>query len=87
LVYPGIKIKAIKGNTLLTDANFNDIRSDLGVKTVPVHAQIGWCVPEAEQSWCDTAVLFHEGLYGIAYLSVVHHSVCVLRKWVRKITL
>jgi len=82
MVYPVVKIKAIEGSALLSDANFNKIRTDLGIKAVSIHAQIGRRVSEAEQSWCDTAVLFHECLYRIAWLSVVHHSFCLLRKWV-----
>ena len=65
MVYPGIQIKAIKGNTLLSDANFNEIRPYLGVKAVPVHAQIEGRVPEADQSWRNRAGLFHERLYCI----------------------
>jgi hypothetical protein len=38
VVYPDIQIKAIKGNTLLSDANFNEIRPYLGIKAVSVHA-------------------------------------------------
>ena len=65
MVYPGIQIKAIKGNTLLSDANFNEIRTYLGVKAVPVHAQIEGGVPETDQSRSDRAGLFHERLYCI----------------------
>jgi hypothetical protein len=65
VVYPDIQIKAIKGNTLLSDANFNEIRPHLGVKAVPVHAQIEGRIPEAEQSWGDRAVLFHDRWYCI----------------------
>jgi hypothetical protein len=45
LIHPGIQIKPVKCNTLLSDANFNQIRPDLGVKAVPVHAQIEGRVP------------------------------------------
>ena len=65
MVYPGIKIKAIKGNTLYSDANFNEIRPYLGIKAAPVHAQIEGRVPEADQSWRNMAGLFHERLYCI----------------------
>jgi hypothetical protein len=65
VVYPGIQIKAIKGNTLLSDANFNEIRPYLGVKAVPVHAEIEGSVPEADQSWSDRVGLFHVRLYCI----------------------
>jgi hypothetical protein len=53
LIHPGVQIKPVKGNTLLSDANFNQIRPHLGVKTVPVHAQIEGRVPQPDQSWCN----------------------------------
>jgi len=65
VVYPGIQIKAIKGNTLLSDANFNEIRPYLGIKAVSVHAQIEGSVPETDQSWSDRAGLFYERLHCI----------------------
>lgn len=65
MVYPGIQIRAIKGNTLLSDANFNEIWPYLGVKAVPVHAEIEGSVPEADQSWSDRVGLFHVRLYCI----------------------
>jgi hypothetical protein len=45
LVHPGIQIKAIKGNTLFADRDLNEIRTDLGVKAVPVHTQIEGRIP------------------------------------------
>jgi len=63
LVYPGIQFKAIKGNTLLSDANFNEIRPYLGVKAVPVHAQVAGRVPEAEQARKEKFCLFHVRCY------------------------
>ena len=74
MVYPGIQIKTIKGNTLLSDANFNEIRPYLGVKAVPVHAQIEGSVPETDQSWSDRVGLFHEQVYCIAFNQIVDHS-------------
>jgi hypothetical protein len=65
LIHPGIQFKAIEGNALFPDANFNEIRPYLGVKAVSVHAQIGGRVPEADQSWGNRAGLFHERLYCI----------------------
>jgi len=65
LIHPGIQIKPVKGNTLLSDANFNQIRPHLGVKTVPVHAQIEGRVPQSDQSWCDGAGLLHAHEYSI----------------------
>ena len=50
MVYPGIKIKAIKGNTLLSDANFNEIRPYLGIEAVAIHAEVARRIPKANQS-------------------------------------
>jgi len=84
LIYPGIQIKAIKGNTLLSDANFSQIRSCLGVKAVPVHAQVGGCVPEADESRGDGGVLFHEPLYDIAFNQIVDRNPGTAQKRVQK---
>ena len=84
MVYPGIQIKAIKGNTLLSDANFSQIRSCLGVKAVPVHAQIEGGVPEADQSRGNSAVLFHEQVYDIAFNQVVDRNPGTAQKCVQK---
>jgi hypothetical protein len=59
LVHPGVKIKSIESNPLLPDTNFNQIRPYLGIKAVPVHAQIERRVPQSDQSRCDSAVLLH----------------------------
>jgi len=40
MVHPGVQIKAVEGNTLFADLNFNKIRTNLGVKSVPVHPKI-----------------------------------------------
>jgi hypothetical protein len=50
LINPGIHFKPVKGNVLSSDANFNEIRSDLGVKAVSVHAEVEGRVPQSDQS-------------------------------------
>jgi hypothetical protein len=63
LVHPAVQIKAIKGNTLFADRNFNEIRSDFCVKSVPVHAQIERRIPQPDKPWCNKvrcAGLLHE---------------------------
>ena len=84
MIYPGIQFKAVKGNTLLSDAYFSQIWSHLGIKAVPVHAQIGRRIPEAEQSGCDTTVLFHGRLYDIAFNQMVDRNPGALHKQVQK---
>jgi len=87
LIYPGVEFKSVEGDALLADANFHEIRTYLSIEAVAIHAQIERRIPEADQSRRDTAVLFHEGLYCVACLPVVDHSVCVFRKLARKLTL
>jgi hypothetical protein len=45
LIYPDVQIKAVEGNTLFADLNFNKIRTNLGVKAVPVHPNIERRIP------------------------------------------
>jgi hypothetical protein len=45
MVHPGVQIKAIEGNALFPDSDFNEIRTDLGVEAVPVHPQIEGRIP------------------------------------------
>jgi hypothetical protein len=80
LIHPGVEFKSVEGDALFSDADFNEIRANLGIEAVAVHAQVARRIPEADQSRRDTAVLFHEGLYSVEWLPVVDHSVCVLRK-------
>ena len=87
MIYPGVEFKSVEGDALFTDADFNEIRPNLGVKAVAVHAQVAGCVAEADQSRRDTAVLFHKGLHCVECLPVVDHSFCVLAKLARKLTL
>jgi hypothetical protein len=63
LVHPAVQIKAIKGNTLSTDRNFNEIRTDLRVESIPVHAQIERRIPQPDKPWGNKvrcAGLLHE---------------------------
>ena len=57
MVHPGVQIKAVEGNALFADLNFNEIRTNFSIKAVPVHAQIEGRVPQPDQSWCDGAMV------------------------------
>jgi len=50
LIYPGIQFKAVKGNALLSDAYFSQIRSYLGIKAVSVHAQISGRIAKPDET-------------------------------------
>ena len=56
MIYPGVQIKAVEGNTLCANPDFNEARSDLGVEAIPVHSQIEGRVPQPDQPWCDGAM-------------------------------
>jgi len=45
--YPGVEFKPVEGNTLLTDGNVGEIRSDFGVEAVAVHAEVRGCIAKA----------------------------------------
>jgi len=45
VIHKGIQIKAVEGNALFADLNFDKIRANLGVKAVPVHPNIEWRIP------------------------------------------
>jgi len=45
MVHPGVQIKAVEGNTLCANPDFNEMRSDLGVEAIPVHSQIEGRIP------------------------------------------
>jgi len=50
LVHPGVQVKAVEGDTLLADGNSGEMRSDFGVETVAVHAEVERDVAEPDES-------------------------------------
>jgi len=52
-IRPLIKLKPIKGNALLTDWDFRDVRSDLRIETISVHAKVIWRVPQSQKAWSN----------------------------------
>jgi hypothetical protein len=50
LIHPGVQIKSVEGDTLLTDRDFSQIGPDFGLEAVPVHTQVMRRVPEADQA-------------------------------------
>jgi len=53
MVHPCVQIKAIEGNSLLADSNFNEIRTDLGVEAVLIHPQIEGRISQSDKPWSD----------------------------------
>jgi hypothetical protein len=50
LICPGIEVKTIKSNALLSDRNFSEVGAYFDIKSVAVHAKIKGCVPESNES-------------------------------------
>jgi len=84
VIHPGIQFKPVKCNPLLPNRNYHQTGPYLSVKAVSVHAQIEGRVPEADQSWSDRAVLFHEPLYDIAFNQIVDRNPGTAQKRVQK---
>jgi hypothetical protein len=50
IVYPAVQFKPIESDALAADAHLDDVRSDLGVEPIPVHAQITGRVAKPDKS-------------------------------------
>ena len=48
VVDPGIEFKPVEANSLLANWDFCQVRSDLSIKPVAIHADVPRCVPEAD---------------------------------------
>jgi hypothetical protein len=48
VVDPGIEFKPVEGDALGADRDFREVRPDLGVEAVAVHADVAGSVAEAQ---------------------------------------
>ena len=48
MIYPGVQIKPIKGDTLFTDRNFDEIGPDFAVKPIFVHTHVTGSIPQPD---------------------------------------
>lgn len=53
VIPPRVQVKAVKGHTLLADANLRYIRPHFRVEAVAVHAEVGRRIPETNDPGCD----------------------------------
>jgi len=49
ILHPVVQFKSIEGNPLVADANLGQIRPDLGVESVAVHAEVEGSIPQADE--------------------------------------
>lgn len=45
---PRVEFKPIEGYSLAADADLTDEGANLGIKAIPVHAEVSWGVSESE---------------------------------------
>lgn len=53
MIHPSVHFKAVEGDTLSADADFEQGRAYFSVKAVAIHAQVGWFIAEADQTGLD----------------------------------
>jgi len=53
LLRPGVHFKAVKGDTLFADGNLRQLRPNIAIESVFVHAQVGRGIAEADQAGLD----------------------------------
>ena len=61
MIYPGVQLKAVEGNPLPTNRDLGEVRADLNVEAVAVHADVAWGIAKAKQAWCKGQWSFHDG--------------------------
>jgi hypothetical protein len=50
VVGPGIEVKPVEGDSLRTDRDRGEERANVAIKAILVHAEIGWCVAQADET-------------------------------------
>ena len=86
MIYPGVEFKSIECDALFADADFNEIRLNLGVEAIAVHTQITGRIVEADQSGDDRIEVLHVRCRCAGYPQGFDDSFVVARKPARKIT-
>jgi len=51
LLYPGIQVKPVEGDTLLTDGDLGEVRAYFGIEAITIHAKVKGRVSQPNQSW------------------------------------
>jgi hypothetical protein len=52
-VGPGVQVNTVKGDTLPSNANHRDVRADLAIEAIFVHAQVSRGISKADEPWGD----------------------------------
>ena len=58
MVDPGVEFKTVERDPLSTNRDLSDVRPNLDVETVTVHAEVARCIAEAEEPRSDAVRFF-----------------------------
>lgn len=61
MIHPGVQFNSVKGDALLADPDFGDLRPYLGVEAVAVHAQVEGRVTQPQQARQEAGLARHLG--------------------------
>jgi hypothetical protein len=50
VVGPGIEVKPVEGDPLRADWDHGEERTNIAIEAILVHAEIGWCVAQADEA-------------------------------------
>jgi hypothetical protein len=50
VVGPGIEVKPVKGDPLRADGNYGEVRTNVAIEAIFVHAEIRWSVAHANEA-------------------------------------
>jgi len=50
VVRPTVEVKAIEGDSLRADRDHREQGPHLAIEAIAVHAEIAWCIPEANEA-------------------------------------
>jgi hypothetical protein len=50
VVGPGIEVKPVEGDSLRADWDRGEERTNVAIEAILVHAEIGWCVAQADKT-------------------------------------
>jgi hypothetical protein len=50
-VGPRVQVNTVKGDSLPPNSNHSDVRANLAIEAISVHAQVSWRITEANEPW------------------------------------
>ena len=54
---PGVQVKTVKGNPLAANGDFGQMRPNLSIEAVSVHAEIAGRIAQPDKTWQQARIL------------------------------